>query len=124
MKKIALVLMVLAFAGASFAAACDREKATQASAQGSGELRQVSLTGYLTDSHCGKANAAAEKKDCVAKCVKKGAKVQLVAEDRTYTLDKVEQLEAHLGVEVKVVGMLDEATGIIKVESVENLAKS
>jgi hypothetical protein len=105
------------------AAACDHEKATQAAVQGSGELKQVSLTGYLTDSFCGKTNANAEGKTCAAKCVKKGAKVQLVSEDKTYTLDKVDKLEAHLGVEVKVNGQLDEATGLIKVETVENIAK-
>ncbi len=125
MRRFAAPFVVFALAALSGAAACDHDKnATQAQAAPQGtEVRQVSLTGYLTDSYCGKANAKAEGKDCAAHCVKKGAKVQLLSEDRLYTLDKVEALESHLGVEVKVQGSLDEATNTIKVASIENVTK-
>ena len=122
MKKIATVFALMALVALSEAFACDKTKntATQAAVSDpSGGAREVALTGYLTDSNCGAANANAKGKSCAARCVKGGAKVQLYANEKLYTLDKASVAENQFGVPVKVTGLLDESTGTIKVASIE-----
>jgi len=124
MKKIALVVALLAIVALPAAFACDKDKTKNTSTQAAvsdpaGGTRDVALTGYLTDSNCGAANANAKGKGCAAKCIKSGAKVQLLANDKLYTLDKASVAENQLGVPVKVTGTLDESTGLIKVASIE-----
>jgi hypothetical protein len=122
MKKIATVFAIIALVALSAAFACDKTKNTSTQAavsEPSGETREVALTGYLTDSNCGAANANAKGKGCAASCIKKGAKVQLYANEKLYTLDKATVAENQLGVPVKVTGMLDESSGTIKVASIE-----
>ena len=122
MKRIATVFAVMTLVALSAAFACDKNKntATQAAVTDpSGGTRDVALTGYLTDSNCGAANANAKGKDCAAHCIKKGAKVQLYANEKLYTLDQATIADGQLGVPVKVTGTLDESTGIIKVASIE-----
>jgi hypothetical protein len=124
MRKFAAVFAVLALVALSGAAACDKdkEKATTAATEGKeGVVKEVSLTGYLTDSYCGATNANAKGKSCAVECLKKGAKLQLYANDTLYTLEKVQAPESHVGSQVKVTGMLDEATNVIKVASIENV---
>ena len=121
MKKLAAVFAVMALVALSVAVACDKDKNANTRAAASDQsagTREVALTGYLTDSNCGAANANAKGKDCAARCIKKGAKVQLYANEKLYTLDK-NVAENQLGVQVKVTGSLDEATGTIKVASIE-----
>ena len=82
MKKIAALLAVMVLVTLSAAAACDKDKNTNTQAavsDPSAGSREVALTGYLTDSYCGAANANANGKGCALRCVKKGAKVQLYA---------------------------------------------
>ena len=125
MKKFAVICAIVVLAGFSVAGACDMEKgAAQAAVNTDNATKQVSLTGYLTDSNCGKANAHAEGKNCALKCIKSGAKVQLYANDTLYTLDKVDAPESKLGTEVTVTGLLDEATNVIKVSSIEKAKKA
>ncbi|OLE67937.1 MAG: hypothetical protein AUG74_10270 [Bacteroidetes bacterium 13_1_20CM_4_60_6] len=122
MKKIATVVALMALVALSAAFACDKTKntATQAAVSDpSGGTREVALTGYLTDSNCGAANANAKGKSCAARCIKRGAKVQLYANEKLYTLDKAGVAEDQFGVPVKVTGVLDESTGTIKVASIE-----
>ena len=112
----------MALVALSAAFACDKTKNTSTQAavsDPSGETREVALTGYLTDSNCGAANANAKGKSCAARCIKRGAKVQLYANERLYTLDKASAAENQFGVPVKVTGVLDESTGTIKVASIE-----
>ena len=125
MKRFAAVFAVLALVALSVAAACDKDKTEQKAtvAQGSG-TRDVSLTGFLTDSYCGAANASEKGKSCALDCVKKGAKLQLYSNEKLYNLDKVEAAEKHVGIQVKVTGTLDEATNTIKVASIEQVKKS
>ncbi len=125
MKRLAAAFAILSLVALSGAVACDKDKdaSKQASAPQGTEVRQVSMTGFLTDSHCGADKANAKGKHCTLECIKKGAKLQLYSSDKLYTLDKVEAAETHIGVEVKVTGMLDEATNTIKVDSVENVTK-
>ena len=124
MKRIAAVLAVLALAALPAAFACDKDKTRNTSTQAAvsdpaGATRDVALTGYLTDSNCGAANANAKGKGCAAHCIKSGAKVQLFANEKLYTLDRASVAENQLGVPVKVTGSLDESTGVIKVASIE-----
>ncbi|HEV8700333.1 MAG TPA: hypothetical protein VGV60_03565 [Candidatus Polarisedimenticolia bacterium] len=122
MKTFASVLAVLALVALPAAFACDKDKNVNAQAAGSdqsGPTREVALTGYLTDSYCGAANANAQGKSCALECVKKGAKVQLYANEKLYTLDQSKVADGHIGVPVRVKGTLDEGTGTIKVASIE-----
>ena len=122
MKKLATVFALMALVALSVAAACDKDKNVNAQTTASNPSagsREVALTGFLTDSNCGAANANAKGKSCAASCIKKGAKVQLYADAKLYTLDKGSVAETQLGVPVKVTGTLDEATGTIKVASIE-----
>ena len=83
---------------------------------------EQSWTGFVTDSHCGKRGAVKEHTaDCVEKCVKGGAKAQLVAEadGRTYEIDGWEKVKGLMGGKVTVKGTLDEKTRTIKVTSAE-----
>jgi hypothetical protein len=125
MKKWLGAFVVISLAVLPAAVACDKEHgtSTQSAEFGKGPVKDVVLTGYLTDSNCGKANAHAGGADCAKKCIKAGAKVQLVADSKTYTLEKVDKVEQHLGHEVKVTGQLDETAGIIRVASIEAVAK-
>ena len=122
MKKLATVFAVMALVALSAGFACDKDKNANTQAAGTDQsagAREVALTGYLTDSSCGAANANAKGKSCALECIKKGAKVQLYANEKLYTLDKSTVADNQLGVPVKVTGTLDEASGTIKVASIE-----
>lgn len=129
MKRFAAVLAVFALAIVPYAFACDHAKKAEVQASNDSpaapaEVKQVSLTGYLTDSYCGAANASAKGKGCALDCIKKGAKVQLVADGTTYTLEKASPNEKQFGVEVKVSGALNTATNTIEVATIETARKS
>src|SRR5262249_16635032 len=113
MKKIAAIVAVLALVSLQGALACDKDKdkTAQAAPAGGAGGKEVVLTGYLTDSKCGDAHS----KSCPADCLKKGAKVQLHADAKVYTLVKLDAPETHFGYEVKVTGLLDESTSTIQV---------
>jgi len=125
MKKFASALAILALVAMPVAFACDKEKnAATTAGFGKGPIENVVLTGYLTDSNCGAANANAEGKDCAAKCIKGGAKVQLVADKKVYTIEKLDNVESHLGHEVKISGQLDTSSNVLRVTSIEKAAKA
>jgi len=125
MKKTAAVLAILALVAMPAAFACDKEKNAVKTAEfGKGPIETVVLTGFLTDSNCGAGNAHAEGKDCALRCIKSGAKVQLVADKKTYTIEKLDNVASHLGHEVKIAGQLDTASNIIRVTSIEAATKS
>lgn len=120
MKKTASILAILALAAMPAAFACDKEKTSATTAQfGKGPIENVVLTGYLTDSDCGAANAKADGKDCALKCIKNGAKVQLVADNKTYTIEKIDNVATHLGHAVKIAGQLDTSSNVIRITSIE-----
>src|SRR5688572_29183410 len=125
MKRFASIFALVALVAVSGAWACDQHQtANAADEKGSGATKDVSLTGYLTDSYCGAANANAKGKSCAVECIKKGAKVQLVSNDKTYTLEKAASVESLIGVPVKVTGSLDETTSVITVRSIEEVKQS
>jgi hypothetical protein len=75
-------------------------------------------TGTVSDSHCGlkHAQASAAAAQCVAACVKGGAKYVLVAHGKVYQLDDQAKFADYAGKSVKVTGELKGDT--ITVESV------
>jgi hypothetical protein len=75
-------------------------------------------TGTVSDSHCGVKHATASDSavQCVAGCVKGGAKYVLVANGKVYQLDDQAKFADYAGKSVKVTGELKGDT--ITVESV------
>jgi hypothetical protein len=68
------------------------------------------LTGYISDSHCGAKGAKEGHTDCVAKCVKEhDAKYVFVNDDdhKVYTIDAQDKAAAHAGHHVTVKGTVD-----------------
>jgi hypothetical protein len=126
MKKFIAVCALAVLAVTAGAYACDKSQqaSTTPVADQSGEVKEVALVGYLTDSYCGAGNANAKGKACAVECIKKGAKPQLYADKKLYTLEKVANVESYIGAEVKVTGSLDEATATITVNTIDVTKKS
>lgn len=90
-----------------------------------GEGKAGSWTGYVTDSHCGQRGAVKEHSaDCVEKCMKGGAKAQLLSEadGKAYEIEGWDKVKDLMGSKVTVKGTLDETTGTIKVASAAKAA--
>jgi len=124
MKRFAAAFAVVALMAGPLAFACDMDKNAKVAEFGKGPIKDVVLTGYLTDSNCGAANAHADGKNCALKCIKDGARVQLKADNKLYTIEKLDKPEAVFGFEVKVTGQLDESSSVIRVASIEKVEKS
>ncbi len=82
---------------------------------------EVTVTGWITDSYCGKNNANATGKGCTLKCYKDGAKLVLFAKDRLWELDDQEMASEHVGHEVQVTGVLEGE--VIQVTEIKPAAK-
>ena len=124
MKRFAAAFAILTLMALPVALACDKDKNAQAAEFGKGPIKDVVLTGYLTDSNCGANNANAKGKDCALKCIKDGARVQLMADNKLYTIEKLDKPESVFGFEVKVTGQLDESSNVIRVASIEKVART
>ena len=105
MKKLLILALVL-FASVAFAAAED-----------------MTFTGWVSDEACAKDFAKAgnaEHKGCATGCLSRGGGVALVSEAGFHLLDITnEKAIENLGMEVTVMGTLDEATNTIKVTSIK-----
>ena len=105
MKKL-LILAIVLLASAGFAAAED-----------------MTFTGWVSDEACAKDFAKAgnaEHKGCATGCLSRGGGVALVSESGFHLLDITnEKAIEKLGMEVTVMGTLDEATNTIKVTSIK-----
>ncbi|MCY3745648.1 MAG: hypothetical protein OXH05_05400 [Acidobacteria bacterium] len=104
MKKLLILALVL-FASVAFAAAED-----------------MTFKGWVSDEACAKDFAKAgnaEHKGCATGCLSRGGGVALVSESGFHLLDITnEKAIENLGMEVTVMGTLDEATNTIKVTSI------
>jgi len=78
---------------------------------------EMTMTGTVSDSHCGAKHAAPGATDCVNNCVKGGAKYVLVSDGKVYGLDAQDKVAAFAGQSVKVTGDCDGTN--MKVKSVE-----
>ncbi len=82
----------------------------------------MAFTGWVADEACAKdyskaGNAA--HKGCATGCLNNGGAVALASESGFHLLDiTTEKALEHLGMEVTVMGTLDEATNTIKVTSI------
>lgn len=105
MKKLLILALVL-FASVAFAAAED-----------------MTFKGWVADEACAKDFAKAgnaEHKGCATGCLSRGGGVALVSESGFHLLDITnEKAIEKLGMEVTVMGTLDEATNTIKVTSIK-----
>ena len=64
------------------------------------------LTGYISDSHCGAKGANDKHADCTTKCVHDGAKYVFVndADHKVYAVDPQDKVASHAGHHVTVTG--------------------
>ena len=79
------------------------------------------VKGWITDSFCGAKNANAAGAGCVRDCFGKGAKLELVADGKTYQISDQKAASEHIGHEVVVTGTLDKDT--IQVQKIEAAKK-
>ena len=82
----------------------------------------MTFTGWVADEACAKDFAKAgneEHKGCATGCLSGGGGVALASPDGFHLLDITNEAALeHLGMEVTVMGTLDEATNTIKVTSI------
>ena len=83
--------------------------------------KPTAVKGWITDSFCGAANANAAGAQCAKDCYKKGAKLELVADGKTYQISDQKAAFEHIGHEVVITGTLDKDT--IKVDKIEAATK-
>jgi len=110
MKRLISLLSVFAFAVALSAVALAGEPAAP-----------TAMKGWIVDSFCGAKNANADGQGCAKDCYKKGAKLELVADGKTYQISDQKAAAEHLGHEVVITGTLDNDT--IKVTKIEAAKK-
>jgi len=82
----------------------------------------TAVKGWITDSYCGAKNANAEGAGCAKDCYKKGAKLELVADGKTYQISDQKAAFEHIGHEVVITGTLEKDT--IKVDKIEAATKA
>jgi hypothetical protein len=86
MKKMALLAFaVLVFGSLSFAGT-------------------KTITGTVSDSHCGAKHSAAGNADCIEHCVSTGATYVLVSDGKVYQLDAQDKFKGLGGKDVTVTG--------------------
>ena len=81
----------------------------------------TSMKGWIVDSFCGAKNANADGQGCAKDCYKKRAKLELVADGKTYQISDQKAAADHIGHEVVITGTLDKDT--IKVSKIEAAKK-
>lgn len=84
--------------------------------------KPTAVKGWITDSFCGANNANAAGAQCAKDCYKKGAKLELVADGKTYQISDQKAAFEHIGHEVVITGTLDK--DMIKVEKIEAATKA
>lgn len=90
--KLKFVVLAFTLSAATFAFAAD------------------TLTGYISDSHCGAKGAKAGHEECATKCVTEhGAKYVFVndADHKVYAIDNQDKVAAHAGHHVTVKGTVE-----------------
>ena len=93
MKTKTIGTLALLFSAATFAFAADS-----------------TMTGYISDSHCGAKGAKEGHEQCAAKCVSEhGGKYVFVddADHKVYTIDAQDKVAAHAGHHVTVKGSVE-----------------
>ena len=108
MKKLLILALALLASGALVASAAAED---------------MTYTGWVADEACAKDFSKAGNEDhkgCATGCLSKGGGVALASPNGFHLLDITnEKALEHLGMEVTVMGTLDEATNTIKVTSIK-----
>jgi hypothetical protein len=89
------------------------------------DMNAAKISGYIGDSKCGAMhNASAPNASCVSKCIDGGAKPVFVddAKKEVYTIDNPDEVKAHYGHHVAVIGKENEADKTIHIAKVSMLA--
>ncbi len=88
--------------------------------------KTVKLDGWISETKCGKAHAsdAGANPECVAKCIKEGAKPVFVddAKQEIWTIDNPDAITAHYGHHIAMTGTEDKSTMTVHVDKVSMLA--
>ena len=86
---------------------------------------KVTLTGWVSDSKCGAGHGAKDPDpDCVAKCIKGGAKPVFVdASGKVWDIDDPDAVKGHYGHHVLVYASVDPAAKSVHVVKVTMLAQ-
>lgn len=92
-----------------------------AASLGSASAFADQMTGYISDSHCGKAHSKVSDANtaCVKKCLGSGSEPVLVSNGKVmkFDADSKEKATAHMGEEVKIDGSM--AGDSIKINSID-----
>ncbi|MGC2321747.1 MAG: hypothetical protein WA463_03860 [Terriglobales bacterium] len=109
MKKLLVVLLVLAFVLVVAAVAKD-----------------AAVNGWVTDSKCGLKGTSAAHAACAKKCIAAGEKVAFVPDGTQDVLivDNPDSLKAHAGEHVTVMGTENKDKKTIHVDSVKMMAET
>jgi hypothetical protein len=95
---------------------------------GAEQVSLAYLQGWVVDEACGKQNAAEDSADCIVKCHKeKGSPLAFYSAERDelYRIEDQKQALAYVGREIKVLGVVNEDKGTIKIGSyIEKDAKN
>jgi hypothetical protein len=88
-------------------------------------LANVKLEGWVSDSKCGAGHGAKDPDpDCVAKCIKGGAKPVFVdADGKVWDIDDPDAVKGHYGHHVSVEASVDPAAKSVHVVKVTMLAQ-
>lgn len=100
-RLLAAAMAVLFCAGVGFAAGTHTQKTA----------KEKTLTGVITDTHCGLGPHMGPPAECVKKCVGMGAKYALASHGKVYVLDPQSMAAEHPGgSHVRVKGTLEGMT--------------
>ncbi len=87
--------------------------------------KSVKLDGWISETKCGAAHAslAGANPECVAKCIKEGAKPIFVddAKQQLWTIDNPDAIKAHYGHHIAMTGTADASTMTVHVDKVSML---
>ena len=110
-RLLTAAIAVFFVAGLSFAAGTTAQKA-----------KVQTLTGVITDTHCGAKGHMGSADECVKKCISMGAKYALAVGKKVYVIDPQEMAAKHPGgAEVRVKGTVEGDT--IHATSIESAMK-
>jgi len=83
----------------------------------------VSINGWVVDSKCGATHAKSPDPDCVAKCIKGGAKPVFVdADNKIWAIDDPEEVTHHYGHHVTVMATVNAGDSSVHITKVTMLA--
>lgn len=78
----------------------------------------TTVKGWITDSYCGANNANAAGAKCARDCYKNGAKLELVADGKTYQISDQKIAFENIGHEVVITGTIEKDTiKVVKIEA-------